>query len=92
MEAALEAMLVLPPFAQSEDTSRSVPCEGSPKVIGAGATQKHVEATGVGRLSAALRHAVSLTGQLRQQQHHHQHQDLLQGKPDQLTPNTPIQE
>lgn len=80
METALQTVLVLSPFTQSEDAGGGVPCERPSKVLAARATQQHVEATGASWLSAAIRHAVSITGQLRHQQHQDQHQDFLLGK------------
>lgn len=82
VESALQAILFVSAFTQSEDAGGGVSGQRSPWGPAAGATQQHVEATGAGWLSAALRHAVSITCQLRQQQHQHQHQDLLLGKRD----------
>lgn len=73
-------MLILLPLAQGEDASGGVSCERPPRVLSAGATQQHVKATGAGRLSAALRQAVSVAGQLGQQQRQDEHQDFLLGE------------
>lgn len=77
MESALEALLVFFALTQSEDASGCVGGQRPRQGLAAGAAQQHVESTGARRFLAAFRHAVSITGQLRQQQPEEQHQDLL---------------
>lgn len=81
VESALKALPLFFAFAQREDASGRISGQRPPQRH-AGATQQHVESTGARRLSAAFRHAVSITGQLRQQQHEKQHRDLLLGQRD----------
>lgn len=85
VEPTLQAVLVFFAFAQCEDAGGCIPREGSPQGRAAGATQQHVEATGAGRLSAALGQTLSIAGQLRQQQHPDQQQDFLQDTWEQFT-------
>lgn len=77
VESALEAPLLFLALAQREDAGGRVSCQRPPQHHATGAAQQHVESTGARRLSAAFRHVVSITGQLRQQQHEKQHRDLL---------------
>ncbi|TNN52778.1 hypothetical protein EYF80_037011 [Liparis tanakae] len=75
VQAALQAVLVVVAFAQREDAGGGVPAD----VGVVRAAQNHGEAAGASRPPAALRHAVSVAGQVRQQQHQDQHQDFLLG-------------
>lgn len=77
VESALKALPLFYALAQREDASGRVSGQRPPLRHAAGAAQQHVESTGARRLPAAFRHAVSITGQLRQQQHEKQHRDLL---------------
>lgn len=77
MESALKAPPLFFAFAQREDASGRISGQRPPRRRAAGAAQQHIESTGARRLSAAFGHAVSITGQLRQQQHEKQHRDLL---------------
>lgn len=77
LEPALKALLLFRALTQSEDAGGRVSGQRGPQGLAAGAAQQHVEPTGAGRLSATLRQAVGVTGQLRQQQHQEQHRNLL---------------
>lgn len=80
VESALQAMLIFFPFTQGENARSGISRKGSTVAHSARAAQQHIEATGTRGLSAALRHVVSTTSQLRQQQYQHQHQDFLLGE------------
>lgn len=80
LQAALQPLLLLRPssLAQGEDAGGGVAALGSHRGLAAVAAQQHVEATGARRRqAAALGHAVSVAGQLRQQQHQDQGENFL---------------